>query len=119
MKQTRWVVWEVGGGAIVETLRELRDVLVREGYHGQAEMVDRLIQLYDTDLDAFRRRLQSVDLWGGAGAVWEVNPGGPERRRFHELIIRLAEEMQAAGLGTARTQDIADTFRSWLAKGLL
>lgn len=119
MKQIRWAAWEAGGGAILQTLRELRDVLAREGCPEHAEIVDQIIQLYDTELDAFRQRLQSVDLWGGAGAVWDVNPRGPERKRFHELIIRLAAEMQAVGLGTARTQDIANTFRNWLASGLL
>jgi hypothetical protein len=112
-------VWEFGGGAILKTFRELRDALVREEYAGHAEIVDQIIQLYGTDLDAFRQRLQSLDLWDGAGAGWEVNPRGPERKRSHELIIRLAEEMQAAGLGTARTQNIANSFRSWLARSLL
>ena len=119
MKQTRGVMGEAGDGAIVETLRELRDVLMREGHPEHAETVDQIVQLYDTGLDAFRQRLEGVDMWGGAGAVWDVNPRGPERKRFHELIICLAEEMQAKGLGTARTQSIADTFRSWLAAGIL
>jgi hypothetical protein len=82
MKQTRWVAWEADGGAIVETLRELHDVLVRAGHLGHAEVVERVFELYPTDLHAFQERLQSVDLWGGAGAVWEVNPQGPERKRF-------------------------------------
>ena len=109
----------MGVGAVIETLRELRDILIRQDWPGQAEIVDRLIQLHDSDPEAFRQLLQGVDMWGGSGAVWEVNPLGTEGKRFGQLIVGLADEMQAAGLGTVRSQQIASTFRSWLAKGLL
>lgn len=103
---------------MIDTLRELRDILTRQGHPGQARVVDRLIQLHDHDPEEFQRLLQSVDMWGGSGAVWEVGSLFTDARRFGELIIRLAEEMDAAGLGTPRSQDIANTFRSWRGQGL-
>jgi len=103
---------------MIETLTELRDILTRQGYHGQASVISRLVELQEADPTEFRTLLQSVEMWGGSGAVWEVYPLGEGSRRFTQLIVQLAQEMQLSGLGTSRSQDIADTFRYWLAARL-
>jgi hypothetical protein len=71
------------------------------------------------------KRLPGIEMWGGAGAVWEVNIGGPQksheektdREAFFRLFIRLAKTMNGMGLDTARSNFIAATFQSWLDKG--
>jgi hypothetical protein len=104
---------------MVETLRAVSEILWKQDHPGQAEVVDRLIQLHENDRVEFRRLLQSIDMWGGSGAVWEVAPLGDDDRRFCQLIVRLAEEMEAARLGTDRSRDIAGIFRYWLAQGIV
>src|SRR5690348_5018042 len=103
---------------MVDTLREIHDILVRQGHAGQAEFVDELINLHGTDPDRFRTLVQSVGMWGGSGAVWEVGQLGEDKQRFQEHIIRLAHQMEHADLGMDRSRAIAATFASWRAKGL-
>jgi hypothetical protein len=104
---------------MTETLDELRDILQRQGHPGQADFVDRLLQLQERDPEEFRDLLQSATMWGGAGAVWEVYPLGDDNRRFGQLVVRLVGEMEPAGLGTPRSRQVAGVFSQWLAAGIL
>ena len=114
---------------IVETLAELRDLLRKYGFHGQADIIQDILDRHSTDTQDFVDALQGVAMWGGAGAVWEVGDftengvAGPrakaDRRRFMRAIISLAQEMDRADLGTDRSRFIAATFSSWLDKELV
>jgi hypothetical protein len=53
---------------MVETVRELRHILARQGHPRQAEVVETPIQLHESHPDEFKKLVQSVDMWGGPGA---------------------------------------------------
>lgn len=103
---------------MLETLREIRLILSLHGHRGQERVIARLIDLYDNDVDSFVKLVQSVEVWGGAGAVWEVVDLGSDELPFRKAIIQLAAEMERQGYGTARSRDIANVFNSWNMKGL-
>jgi len=103
---------------MIETLRELCRLLLANAFPGQAEIVQRLLQLNDENSDEFVRLLISVDMWGGSGAVWEVGDLGDDTLAFRNAFIMLAAQMERAGLGTEGSRFIASTFRQWNRAGV-
>ncbi len=103
---------------MLETLKELGRILLKNDWDGQAEIIQCLINLHDTDQKEFVRLLHSIDMWGGSGAVWEVGDLGEDEVAFRYAIIRLAAQMDEAGLGTERNRYIASTFRKWNQAGI-
>lgn len=94
-------------------LQEIHRILVKHNHPGQAEVVARLLVLYSQDLGQFSQLLQSISMWGGSGAVWEVGPTGEDTRRFREAFIRLSDWMESNGLGMERSRFIASVFLYW------
>jgi hypothetical protein len=102
-------------------LEQLRRLLISSDNPGQAATVERLIDLRSTDAAEFDRLLQSVDMWGASGAVWEVGTTRMSREEvllFRAGIIALAEWMDSEGVGFERSQFIAGVFRKWNAMGI-
>ena len=88
-----------------------------------------LLRRYDApDQAEFRAVLQDVGMWGGSGSVIDCAISSNARevtsqvrqdeRAFWSAIVQLADEMDRVGLATARSRDVAATFRSWLAKAV-
>jgi hypothetical protein len=103
---------------MIETLREIRRLLLANGFPGQAEVVERLLHLNDENPTEFVRLLTSADMWGGSGAVWEVGDLGNDERAFRDAIISLAGQMDRADLGSERSRSTASTFRQWNRNGI-
>jgi hypothetical protein len=107
-------------------LIQLAGLLHKYGHHGQATVVDEIRASLET-LNPDYKRLASIDMWGGSGAVWEVSltssrtspEGGADRESFHKTIIRIAESMDHLKIGTDRSRSIAKIFREWLDKGIV
>jgi hypothetical protein len=76
------------------------------------------MDLQDTDARQFVRLLQDGGMWGGSGSVWEVGQLGTDTITFREAIIRLADEMDTAGLSCKGSQFAAQIFRKWNEAGL-
>jgi hypothetical protein len=110
--------YEAPSTHMITTLRELHRLLVKHDYPGQAETVAKLIELREGDGKDFTRLLQSGEMWGGSGAVWEVGSMEGDTRAFRSAIMSLAAEMDEAGLGLEHSNFIANVFRDWNEKGL-
>lgn len=85
------------------------------GHYGQAAVTDRLSRLSNEDGDRFVKELQGVDVWGGAGALWDSCELGADKSRYWTLVIALAGVMAKEGIETERARSIAKTFSGWLA----
>lgn len=105
-----------------EALSAAHDILLKYGHTGQAAVVARIRELQLTDQGAFVNTIQGVSMWGGSGAVWEVSLDAPsitvverehDTHRFRDAIIAIARSMDALGIGTARSRDIATTLQHW------
>lgn len=58
---------------IQERLFAIRKILSDNNHQGQARVIDNLLSLLlEENISEFIREIQSVNIWGGAGAVWEV-----------------------------------------------
>ena len=112
-----------------ETLRadlsQLAELLHKYGHDGQAAVVDEILATLETSTPDYKR-LASIDMWGGSGAVWEVClipsamrvAGRDDETSFRSAIIRIAAAMDQMKIGTERTRFIAKTFQGWLDKSL-
>jgi hypothetical protein len=74
--------------------------------------------LHDTNDAEFVRLIQDGGMWGGSGAVWEVQPLETDERAFRVTIIGIAEEMDTLGIGCEGSRFIANVFRTWNGDGL-
>ena len=113
---------------MIETLSEIRDLLLKHDFPGQGAFIARLIETAQEDSEEFAAGVSGGDVWGGAGAVWEVGTfkghkisdaeAGKDEVLFRKAIIRLAEEMDKAGIGTPRSRDIAGILKYWQRMGM-
>jgi hypothetical protein len=107
-----------------QDLSVIAELLRKYRHYGQARVVEEVLATLETSVPDYRQ-LRGIDMWGGAGAVWEVNLGSSQgsteektdRAAFFRAFVRLADTMNLAGLGTDRSQFIGKTFQSWLEKG--
>ena len=99
----------------VEILTEMGTVLREHGHYEQAAVTDRLSRLATEDGDRFVKELQGIDVWGGAGALWDTCELGADKSRYWALVIAFAGVMAKEGIETERARGIAKTFSEWLA----
>lgn len=110
---------------LAQDLNGIAVLLEKYQHYGQMRTVEEILGALDTCNPDYRR-LCGIEMWGGSGAVWEVNLGASQksqeektdRAAFFRLFIRLAETLKQMGLGTDRSNFIAATFQTWLDKGL-
>jgi hypothetical protein len=110
-------------------LRTLERLLRAYKYYAQANAIEDMLELRAAGDEAgFRREVLGATIWGGAGSVADANlrvEAGPEHpmaaddARAHDAaMVALADALEAAGLGTPRTRQVAATFRDWLKAGI-
>jgi hypothetical protein len=103
---------------LADSLREVDTLLCRFGHYGQAAVVEKILASFETP-DPDYESLTGISMWGGAGAVWEVNLASrADEAAFRRAMIRIAEEMRRLGIATSRSDDIAEIFKGWLDKGV-
>ena len=85
--------------ALGKDLHHLAELLHKYGHYGQADVVDQIIPTLETPTPDYER-LVGVEMWGGAGAVWEVcltprtsSEQKADEKSFHLTIIRIAAAM--------------------------
>jgi hypothetical protein len=111
--------------ALSADLSQLAELLHKYGHDGQAAVVDEIMATLETSTPDYKR-LASIDMWGGSGAVWEVcffasamgAEGRADEAYFRKAIIRIAATMDQMKIGTDRSRFIAKTFQGWLDKAL-
>jgi hypothetical protein len=108
-----------------DILTRIETLLTKYDHPGQAGVIASLKALREREPNAHRTMIQGVDVWGGAGAVWEVCltwrvPQDPstreDERAFRSLIIALADSMDREGISTERSRYIARIFRECMRK---
>jgi hypothetical protein len=99
--------------SLMLVLAELEQFFRTHARYAHADVVERAITLHDRDPAAFDGLIQGSDFWGGSGAVWEVFVKG-DKGEMRRLVIALAEAMEASGIGTSRSREIAGALRRTL-----
>jgi hypothetical protein len=93
-------------------LRIVGDLLARYA-NSQANFVHRLAA--ETDDDRFWSDLAGLEMWGGSGAVWEVEPfhyshpreelANIDYETFQRSLVRLARVLEDRGLGALASRN--------------
>jgi hypothetical protein len=90
-------------------------VILRDNSHNaQSDWVQKINEsLCDNDIDDFIKKLNSVDMWGGSGAVWEVGSfkSRDEEKEFGKLLIRLVELMKVDGISHGKAKSVSRYFK--------
>jgi hypothetical protein len=116
---------KVGNDALDRDLSEIAKLLRKYQRYGHASVVDEILATLKTPGPDYTR-LCGIDMWGGAGAVWEAYPSSlqesdeakADKTAFRGAFVRLADTMNQMGIGTDRSRFIRTIFQSWLDKGL-
>lgn len=77
-------------------LSALVQILINAGLDQQAAVVQNiLIALHNKNYKLFSKLSNSIDMWGGSGAVWEVYIADENKaRRFELNVIKLIDLME-------------------------
>lgn len=80
----------------LDTLKNIEVILRKGEFFGQANVVENLIQnLITEDYQNFIDNINSVNMWGGSGAVWEVYFENQDvQRRFNFEMLELINVME-------------------------
>ena len=101
---------------LIQILTRTVEILRDNAYSAQADAMRKpLHYLYLDDTKNFIKYLNTVDLWGGSGAAWEVwlEPKEVERE-FKQCIIDLVDELKNSGIKIPRERGIAKLFKKEL-----
>jgi len=85
-------------------LRIIFQLLNKASHNAQAEFIQKLIELIDQqNISLFIKLINGVDIWGGAGAVWEVHIENKSDAKVFEnemlKLINLMEQTKILGKG--------------------
>jgi len=82
--------------AYIEILREIREILESSGNIAQMRVIQTLIDSLETEeYRKFVKFTNSIDMWGGSGAVWEVYIEDNEKSlKFEKSIVALINLME-------------------------
>jgi hypothetical protein len=82
-------------------LNNIIELLYENSNVGQAEWVEKIkSSLLKNDNDSFKKKLISVDMWGGPGAVWEVGfiDNNEKEKKFILELIKLLDLIKESGI---------------------
>ncbi len=103
---------------LISTMTNIVELLRDNGFSAQAGAVRKPLEyLYADDKDNFIKHLLTIDIWGGAGAAWEVC-GFPTRqleKEFQTHFINLVEQMRQTGIKNGKADSVANFFRKNIA----
>jgi len=105
--------------ALIDNLTRLIELLSDNAFTAQSDAVRRVLSplILDND-EAFMKALNSVDMWGGAGAVWEVYgfETKENEREFYRLMLDLIILMKEIGIKNRHAYALQTVFEKELKK---
>lgn len=105
-------------GKLIQILTRSVEILRDNAYSAQADAMRKPLQyLHLDDTKNFIKQLNTIDIWGGSGAVWEVWFESKEvEREFMKCIVDLVDELNSNGIKIPRERGIAKFFKQELKK---
>ena len=99
---------------ILDTLKEMEALLSKHGWW-QSQTMNKLLDYAENRRsDDFVELLISNSVWGGSGSVVDVVLGNKDDiSRFDELVLKLAEWMEATGIRAPRAVNLRKTLELW------
>ncbi|NOU62379.1 hypothetical protein [Marinifilum caeruleilacunae] len=97
----------------LEILTNLLQILKKSNIHEQAKFIEVLIVLLNQRKDEqFIDLINSVNMWGGSGAVWEVHiEDSADNRSFEKEIVNLIDFMEKINILGPGVKPIRKLFK--------
>ena len=95
-------------------LKDIENTL-RNGQHdGQAVVVERISDtLLKNDYLKFKKEINSIDMWGGSGAVWEVYFHDNDlQRKFNSKMLKLIDLMERTKILGRGIKPLKELFKN-------
>ena len=88
----------------LNTLKNIEEILKEGKFYGQSRVLEKLAEtLMNNEYKKFSKEINSIDMWGGSGAVWEVyfNNKNLEQKFNTEMLelISIMEKTKNLGRG--------------------
>src|SRR6476646_6340297 len=64
-----WVA--AGGDGVLDTLRIIAHLFAKYREGGSATFIEQLIESYEQESPTFVTKINSIEMWGGMGSVWD------------------------------------------------
>jgi len=103
---------------LIHTMSRIVKILGDNDYEAQADAVRKPLKfLHNDDTTNFIKYLNTVDIWGGSGAAWEVylQPKKLELE-FMKCIVDLIEDLKQTGIKIRGTKSISNYFKEEISK---
>lgn len=96
----------------ISTLTSIRESLREGDCIAQSNFVEKLLRLLVVeDTEQFLKEIDTVDMWGGSGAVWEVYIANKElATQFEKSMIDLINLMEETKIADRRMKSIRKLF---------
>jgi hypothetical protein len=103
---------------LIATMEKISSLLNENGFHYQAMAFSKPIEyLKIDDFENFIKNFNTVDIWGGAGAAWEVSFASWEiEREFIVTFRKLIELMKNSGIKNRKAISIGAYFLKTLER---
>ncbi|SEA98945.1 hypothetical protein SAMN05443667_11464 [Flavobacterium gillisiae] len=77
-------------------IKNIEEILREGKNNAQANVVEKISEiLIEKDFPKFKKEINSVDMWGGSGAVWEVYFHNENlQRKFNNQMLKLIDLME-------------------------
>jgi hypothetical protein len=104
---------------LIDVMTQIVKILDENKYGAQADAVQKPLEhLRKDDTINFVKYLNTVDIWGGSGAAWEVYLKDDKiNRKFMNCIIDLIEKLKQTGIKIRGTKGISNYFKEEISKG--
>jgi hypothetical protein len=106
---------------LIPIFKELRELALKYDFIEHADGFTELIDLAQLESPDFERAILSGDVWGGAGALWELSfsgnvDGDPEELladdlAYERLLLELIQHMKAIGIRNDRVDLLEGVFQ--------
>jgi len=98
----------------VSILNSINQYLVMSDNMAQSKFIERLLNLLkEKHVDEFIKLINGIDMWGGAGAVWEVYiENKEEQKKFEKQMLSLIELMKKTDIMGSGIKSIEKIFRN-------
>jgi hypothetical protein len=97
----------------LKVLNALKGNLNVSGNDSQAIFVKKLTKILHEDISQFIKLINGVDMWGGAGAVWEVYIQDQNlAKEFGQNMIELINLMQSTNIINGKIQSLKEFFQN-------
>ena|SRR5436190_4544814 len=104
----------------VDTLKNIETILRQNDLLGHANFIeDIILKLDSNNYETFIKQMNSVNMWGGAGAVWEVYIEGVDmQQKFQTAIIELINIMEETKILGRGIKPLRNLFQKELSRSV-